>query len=385
METRKLKTMLARFYFAIRSLDPWLLGAVVLLSIGGLLNLLGTSAAQGLFVKQLIFTIVGFALIILVAVLDYRWFRSSPILGLLVWGIGLVLLAFVVVWGEAVRGAQNWLFVGPLSIGPVEIVKFGALVTLAAFFARSHQELVFPRRIFISSLIVVIPIALTFLQPDLGSAIILGALWFGVVVVLRMPLRFVAAVLLLTALVGALGWQTALHDYQKERILSFMQPEADPSGAAYQSRQATIAVGAGGFLGRGFFEADLASNLAFLPESATDFAFAALVERAGFVGGIATLTAFGVLLWRIRRVALSTTNNFSRVYAIGLFVLFFTEASLNIGMNLGMLPVTGNPLPFVSYGGSHTLIAFISLGLLESIRLHQPHAFVYDRDPISAM
>lgn len=377
--------MLGRFFFAARNLDPWLLGAILLLSIGGLLNLLGTPAAQVLFIKQLIFTLIGFSLVVLVAAFDYRWFRASPMLGLAVWGIGLTLLLFVVVLGEAVRGAQNWLFVGPVSIGPIEIVKFGALVTLAAYFARSHQELVFLRRIFLSSLIVVIPIVLTFLQPDLGSAVILGALWFGVVIVLHMPFRFVAAVLVLIALFGAVGWQTVLHDYQKERILSFMQPDIDPGGAAYQGRQATIAVGAGGIFGRGFFKEDLASNLAFLPESETDFAFAALVERSGLVGGVTALAAFGILLWRIQRVALSVTNNFSRVYAVGLFILFFTEVSLNIGMNLGLLPVTGNPLPFVSYGGSHTLIAFISLGLLESIRLHQPHAFVYDKDAISAL
>lgn len=376
--------MFHRLIGTVIRLDPWLLGAVLLLSIAGLLNLAGTATAL-LFQKQIIFVLLGFLLLGLFAALDYRWFRTLPLLGWFLWLVGLILLIAAAVWGTEVRGAQNWFFLGPLSIGPIEIVKLGVLIVLARYLAYEHQELVFPSRVILSAVVVLIPMAVTFLQPDFGSAMLLGIVWFGMVVVLRMPLRIVGIVLLVSLLSSFLVWTTVFHDYQRERILSFFSPEADPFGAAYQSRQAMVAIGAGGLFGRGFFEETLASNLAFLPESATDFAFAAFVERAGLFGALMLFAAFVFVLLRILRVGSQATNNFSRVYALGLFLLLSAEAGLNIAMNAGFLPVSGTPLPFLSYGGSHTLLTFASLGLLESIRLHQPGGFAYDRDIVSVV
>lgn len=377
--------MLTRFLATAFRLDPWLIGAAGLLSLLGLANLWGSPALAPLFVKQVVFVVVGMLLVVLLAGFDYRWFRSSSIPALLVWGTGVALLVLTVLFSESVRGAANWIFFGPLSVEPVEIVKAGVLFLLAWHFARAHADLVFPSRVVLSAFIVLVPIALTFLQPDLGSAVILAALWFLMAVLLRMPIRVTIGVLVATAGVAAFVWGSALHDYQRERILSFLSPEQDPLGAAYQSRQAVTAVGSGGFFGRGIAADDLSSRLAFLPESATDFAFASLVEQTGFTGLLAMLTAFGIVLFRIQLVARRATNNFSCAYALGLFVLLGIEAVLNVGMNLGFLPVTGTPLPFVSYGGSHTLVAFALVGFLESVRLHQPAFLLSDRETLSAV
>ena len=189
--------------------------------------------------------------------------------------------------------------------------------------------------------------------------------------------------LLLAAVILAVAWGTVLYDYQKDRLLTFLNPDADPLGAGYQTRQAVTAAGAGGFAGRGFFTEDLHARLSLLPESSSDFAFASLTEQAGLLGAILMLALFALILTRIERVARQATNNFSAIYALSLTVLLVTEITLHIGMNIGMLPVTGLPLPFVSYGGSHTLVAFAMLGLLESIRLHQPELRREEIEPLA--
>ncbi|OHA52299.1 MAG: hypothetical protein A2991_01060 [Candidatus Terrybacteria bacterium RIFCSPLOWO2_01_FULL_58_14] len=363
----------------LTALDRWLLAAIVLLGILGLLNL-AALPGPALFLKQSIFIAAGFILFAGFALFDYRILRSTPLVGMAVWGSGVGLLALVALIGEAVRGAQNWIYLGPISIGPIEIVKLGSLLMLAHYFAREHRGLVFPGRVALSALAVIVPITFAFLQPDLGAVALLAMLWFGSVLILRIPLRTVVAIVLLVIFAATFAWGTLLHDYQRARVLAFLHPQDDPLGAAYQSRQAIVAVGAGGLTGRGIFAEDLISRLSFLPESSTDFAFSAIVERTGFFGALLMLSAFAVILWRIGRVAIRATNNFSCAYAIGLLVLLASEISLHVGMNLGMIPVSGLPLPFVSYGGSHLLTTFAALGILESIRLHQPGFVRSDRD-----
>jgi rod shape determining protein RodA len=174
-----------------------------------------------------------------------------------------------------------------------------------------------------------------------------------------------------------------LHDYQKERIVAFMHPEADPFGAAYQTRQAEVAIGSAGLTGRGFASGELSAQLALLPESATDFAFASFVEQTGLFGALLVLTLFAFLLARIERVAQMTTNNFSGIFVLGVVVLLTVEVALNVGMNLGLLPVTGLPMPLLSYGGSHTLVTFALLGFVESIRVNQPQLLTLNRESVA--
>lgn len=372
-----------RILAIVRKTDWLLLAAALALSAFGLMNLGAIPDHRILFIKQAVFVAVGIAVFFAAAAFDYRILRSVPALSWWVWGGGVALLALVMLFGRTVRGAANWLYVGPLSIDPIELVKIGVLLLLATTLAKSHSALVFFGRVALSAMIVLVPIGIALLRPDLGSAIVLGALWFFVVVTLGIPFRTTVLLLLLVAITASVGWTMFLHDYQKERITAFINPEADPLGAAYQTRQAEVAIGSAGLSGRGLAADDLSAGLALLPESATDFAFASFVEQTGLWGALLTLALFAFVLVRMERVAQMTTNTFSGIFVLGVVVLFTIEMTLNIGMNLGMLPVTGLPLPLLSYGGSHTLVTFALLGLVESVRINQPQLLVLNRESVT--
>lgn len=357
---------------SVKRTDWVLLLAALMLSGIGLLNLAGIPQHEGLLLKQTIFVVVGVVVFFAASTIDYRTLRSSGALVWSLWVVGVALLGGVALFGTTVRGAANWIILGPISIDPVEIVKVASLLALATYFARSHTSLVFLPRVLLSGFIIGIPVVFALLQPDLGSAVVLGALWFFMVVLLRTPAKTVLLLLLAAVLLVGIGWNTILHDYQKDRLTAFINPDADPLGAAYQTRQALIAAGSGGVFGQGFFAEDLSARLDLLPESANDFAFASLMEQGGLLTGLLILLLLGVLFVRVERVAHKATNNFSAIYAMGLLVLLTLGVLLHVGMNVGLLPVTGLPLPLVSYGGSHTLAMFAMLGLLQSIRLNQP-------------
>ena len=367
---------------SVRRIDWTLLLAALALSGIGLLNLAGVPQHASLLVKQGIFVVLGIAVFFAASMVDYRTLRSGSAFVWLLWAVGVALLGGVALFGTTVRGAANWLILGPVSVDPIEIVKGASLLALASFFARTHSSLVFLPRVLLSGFIIGIPVVFALLQPDLGSAAVLAALWFFMVVLLRTPWRTVLLLILFAALLMGIGWNTVVHDYQKERLLAFVHPDEDPLGAAYQTRQALIAIGSGGVLGRGFFAADLSATLDLLPESSSDFAFASLVEQGGLFTGLLILLLLAVLLVRIERVAHAATNNFSAIYAMGLLVLLVLGAALHIGMNVGLLPVTGLPLPLVSYGGSHTLAMFAMLGFLQSIRMNQPELVGESVEPL---
>lgn len=361
-----------RLLATIRNLDPWLLVAAVFLSGAGIMNLVGNPDFFPLLVKQIGFVVVGLLLVVGIAVTDYRIFRSSFLRAASVWVVGVTLLLFTVLFGETVRGATNWLFLGPISIQPVELVKFGVLLVFAAYFARQYGRLVFVKDLVVPGLVVGVPVLITFFQPDLGAAMILTVFWFITLLVLRMSPRVLVPLLIVGGIGSVFVWNTVLYDFHKERLLSFVSAYQGSEAISYQTRQAVVAVGDGGMFGKGFFAEDLSSRLAFLPESTADFAFASLIEQAGFAGGALVLAAALLLCARIYKSAVSATNNFSYVYALSLLVLLVVEIGFHVGMNLGVFPVAGLPFPLLSYGGSHTLMTFAMLGLLESVRLHQP-------------
>jgi rod shape determining protein RodA len=375
--------MMERVLTIFRRTDWLLFGAVLALSLFGVANLAAVPEQHSLFLKQSLFIGMGVVVFFAVSAFDYRILRSIPALSWWIWGGAVALLTFVMLFGRTVRGAANWLYLGPLSIDPIELVKIGVLLVLATTLAKSHSALVFTGRVVLSATIVLVPIVIALLRPDLGSAIVLGALWFFVVVTLGIPFRTTLLLLLLAAVAATAGWTMFLHDYQKERIVAFMHPEADPFGAAYQTRQAEVAIGSAGLTGRGFASGELSAQLALLPESATDFAFASFVEQTGLFGALLVLTLFAFLLARIERVAQMTTNNFSGIFVLGVVVLLTVEVALNVGMNLGLLPVTGLPMPLLSYGGSHTLVTFALLGFVESIRVNQPQLLTLNRESVA--
>lgn len=299
------------FLYFLKKLD-WVLVVSVLLLCGiGLLSL--SSAAYGpdakYFYKQLIFVIVGFVLMIGFAILDYRVFRNHPIFLLFLYIVSILLLAAVLVFGKQVRGATSWFRFGPLNFEPVELAKLIIILILAEYFSLRHIELYRIRHIIISGLYMLVPVGLVFFQPDLGSAMVLVFLWLGVMIVAGIKLRQLLILFLIGAIIFAVAWFVILKPYQKDRVISFINPYFDPLGSGYHRIQSVIAVGSGHFFGRGLGHGPQ-SQLNFLPDRYTDFIFASIGEEMGFVGVIFVFVFYFLLFFRIIKIAVSATNNF---------------------------------------------------------------------------
>jgi rod shape determining protein RodA len=267
------------------------------------------------------------------------------------------------------RGAESWYRLGPITFEPVELAKIILIILLAKYFSMRHIEIYRIRHIVVSGLYMFLPSALVFIQPDIGSVMILLATWFGVMIISGIKIKHIFVLLILGVVFIAVSWSFALQDYQKERLLSFINSEVDPRGSGYNVAQSVIAIGSGGFLGKGLGEGTQ-TQLGFLPEAQTDFIYAAIVEEMGLLGGILLLACFVFLLRRIMAISRSAQNNFARLVAAGFSVMIVSQIFVNIGMNLGILPITGLPLPFVSYGGSSMISLFTMLGVLQSIKVN---------------
>ncbi len=352
----------------VRHFDWWLLGSVFGLSGIGLLSLWSTSPP--LFTKQALFLGGAILLCGAAAVLDYRLFQRSAGLLLALHGGAILLLAGLFVFAPEIRGTHTWYQVGPISFNPAEVVKITLLLLLSKFFSMRHTELYRWVHIAVSGAYVLIPAVLIAAQPNAGTALVVMALWLGMLLVSGIKGRQVLILVLAAIVVLTLAWSFALADYQKERITSFLRPGSSSLGGAYQQQQARIAVGAGGVFGQGLKQGSQVQR-GFLPEAQTDFVFAAIAEELGLIGSSAIIVLYIVLLWRLFRFAVSAPRNFPRLLSAGTAVMIGVPAIINIGMNLGILPVIGVPLPFVSYGGSMLASSFAVVGLVESAIVRQ--------------
>jgi rod shape determining protein RodA len=222
------------------------------------------------------------------------------------------------------------------------------------------------RHIFLSGLYIAIPSFITFFQPDLGSSIILVFLWVGILVLSGIKIKHFLILVLIGSLLLVVGWSFLLKDYQKSRIIGFLEPAADIQGSGWNLEQAKIAIGSGGIWGAGIGSGSQ-TRYGFLPEAKTDFIFAAIAEEMGFVGVSILFLLFFILVWRILRIIFQSTDNFSRIICSGFLIMVISQVFINIGMNQGLLPIVGIPLPLVSYGGSSLIFTFIGLGLIQSI------------------
>lgn len=353
----------------LRNLDWLLIGAVAIIFILGLLTLYASPGDLTNFYKQSIFGGLALVIILGISFLDYRIFRERPILlmGLYVFGLSLLFLLFV--FGSKIRGITAWFLVGGLAVQPVELVKIILLLVLAKYLSKRHIELYKIRHLFISGLYAFIPMAMVLAQPDLGSALVLLASWVGLVIISGIKAKQFILIVLIGLAAITLFWNFGLQDYQKNRVLDFLNPKEDPLGGAYQTRQSIIALGSGGFFGKGLGEGSQV-RLGFLPEYQSDFIFSAIGEEWGFVGALIIILLWLVIFWRLYIIWSSSDNNFARLFVGGVFVLFLTHVTLNLGTSLGLLPVTGLSLPFVSYGGSNLLSFALALGLVLSIKAH---------------
>jgi len=351
----------------LKKLDWILIGAVVIIFLFGLLTLYVSPDDRVNFYKQGIFGIFALLVIIGASLLDYRLFRDNPFVLLGFYSLGILSLLLLFVVGSRIRGVTGWFVVGGFAMQPVELVKIAVLLVLAKYLSGRHIELYKLRHIFISSLYVFLPAGLVLVQPDLGSTIILIISWVGLVLISGIRLKQFFIVLLVGVVVLTLLWGFGLQDYQKNRILSFLDPARDPLGGGYQTRQAVIALGSGGLFGKGLGEGSQ-TRLGFLPEYQSDFIFSAIGEEWGLTGVFIVLGLWLVIFWRLYTIWQHSTNNFAQLFVGGVFVLFLTHVVINIGANLGLLPVTGIPLPFISAGGSNLLSFALALGLVLSIK-----------------
>ncbi|MBI5620402.1 rod shape-determining protein RodA [Candidatus Gottesmanbacteria bacterium] len=326
-------------------------GLVVLLSID-----------RGLFSQQAIIFGVALAVGCMIAVVD-----RALLLWIAPWGYIATLLFLLSSYvGPVIRGATRWIVVGGIQLQPSELVKPLLLLGFAWALKMFPPRTV--KHILIQFCIFLVPFLLVFRQPDLGTSIVFSLMWLSMMIAAGFPLRFLAGALLIAVLLLPLGWQ-GLHDYQRARITTFINPGIDPKGTGYNALQAMIAVGSGQFFGRGLGRGTQ-SHLRFLPEYHTDFIFATLVEELGFFGGFILLVAYGGLLWRIVRplVAGLVGSFVTFVYSVGLFAMILTQIAINAGMNMGLVPITGITLPLVSYGGSSLLSLSVCFGMLWALR-----------------
>lgn len=352
----------------LRNFDWGLFGAMFLLIGVGLISLWSLSPGE-FFLRQLLWIGIGLAAVFILASLDYRIFRNHGGVLILLLIAGVLLLSGLLIFGPKTRGVAGWFRIGTVAVEPVEFIKLLLVLILAKYFSRRHIEIYQVRHLLVSGVYMCVPVLLVLLQPDLGSAIILVAIWILLVVFSGIRFRHLAGAALLFLICFSVAWFFVLAPYQKQRITTFFDPYRDPRGAGYNVIQSMIAVGSGGVVGKGIGYGTQ-SHLNFLPEPETDFIFAAFAEETGFVGGVLFLIFLFFFLWRGLRIGRSAHDNFSKLFVLGFSALVFFQSSVHIGINLGILPVTGITLPFVSYGGSSLLSLMAGVGILESIRIH---------------
>ncbi len=339
----------------------FVLFSAFLISLAGLLTMSGLSFSDPYFVKQGLWIVISFAIALVCSRVDYRFLNDTKVVTVL-YAFSIVLLFMVVIFGKVAKGAQSWFSIGGFSFQPSDLVKLVLIIVLAKYFSRRHIEIAYIKHIFISFLYLFVLFALIMLQPDLGSGMVLLSIWFGLVFISGISKKHLFVVFGISAIIFLLAWGFMFKPYQKARIMNFVNPLADIRGSGYNAYQSTIAVGSGGTFGKGIGYGTQ-SRLEYLPEYRTDFIFAAYAEEWGFIGSVFLLVLFLLLFSRLLSFASSAYSNFESLFTYGVVIWFMTHMIVSIGMNIGVMPVTGIPLPFMSYGGTHILIEGIALGM----------------------
>lgn len=339
-----------------------LITAAVILSLLGLVTMNSFTGESSFFIHQLLWIAISLAVMVAVSRVDARiLYKSSVIMGIYL--LSLLSLILVLAFGTVTLGARNRFDFGFFAFQPSDPVQLMLILVLAKYFARRHMDIGHFKHILVSGAYAGLVFFLLFLEPDFGSAMIVFCIWLGMVLIAGISRKHLIAVFLIGALASAGLWMFAFKDYQKERILTFLHPLADIQGTGYNAYQSTIAVGSGGLLGKGIGYGSQ-SKLEFLPEYETDFIFAAYAEEWGFIGVIVLLILFGVVFWRLLYHAQYASTNFETLICAGITLWFFAHLIIHAGMNVGILPVTGTTIPFLSYGGSHLMTEFAAIGLV---------------------
>lgn len=350
------------FLTLLSRVEAVLIIPVFFILIAGLLTMSSFQGNDSYFWKQGLWIIVSLTVFGFAALFEYRFLKQTRVV-VTIYVILLGILALLFVLGHISKGAQSWFAFGGFSFQPADLMKLGLIIVLAKYFSRRHIEIANIRHIIVSGVYAFIPFALVALQPDFGSAMVLFAVWFGMVLVSGISKKHLFAVFAILIITFSLAWNFVFKPYQKARIMNFIYPLQDIRGTGYNAYQSTIAVGSGGVFGKGLGYGTQ-SRLNFLPEHKTDFIFAAYAEEWGFIGSILLLLFFLLVVYKLATYALVADSTFEALFTYGVLIWFLTHIAINIGMNIGIMPVTGIPLPLMSYGGSHLLAEMLALGMV---------------------
>ena len=351
------------FHFKLlREFDWVVIGTIFLLAVIGLSAVYSTSPTH--LKKQMIFFVIGFILMFGLAMkMNYRSLKNYTFSFYLAM---LLILVGVLIFGHSIRGVSSWFNLGFFAFQPVELTKLIMIIILAKFFSKYSHYLRQWRFVALSGIYLALPVGLTLLQPDFGSSAILVLIWFGMILAAGLTLKQFVILGLIFSILFVIAWGFLFKNYQKSRFLVFLNPQTDTLGYGYNVIQSIVAVGSGGFFGQGLGFGSQ-SQLKFLPERHTDFIFAVIAEELGFFGVIVLLSLFVLLFYRLFKIIFLSKDSFAQLLVVGVIVFLASHIIINIGMNVGLLPVAGISLPFISYGGSNLLIAFLAIGLIQSI------------------
>jgi len=344
--------------------DPMLFALLFILSAIGVVLLYSASGSNtDLMLRQAVRLAVAFILLIVVANIPLRLIKKISVVLYL---IGVLLLLAVMFFGEVGKGAQRWLDLGFIRFQPSEILKLAVPMVVAAYLSNRLLPVGW-KELIISVVLVMIPVLMIARQPDLGTAILVGSAGFFVLFLAGVRWRIMLVLGVLLSLMAPILWKVALHDYQRARILTLLDPESDPLGSGYHIIQSKIAIGSGGVYGKGWLNGTQ-SQLDFIPERSTDFIFSVFGEEFGFYGSLLLIFLYVVIIYRGLYIAASSSDNFGRLLAGALSLTFFVYLFVNTGMVTGMLPVVGVPLPLISYGGTSMVTLMMGFGLIMAIR-----------------
>ena len=363
---------------AWRAFDLQLAAYAALLATLGLVMAYTNSVESGsspldagtTFTRGLMWAGIAIVTFVLATAFDYRWLKT---LSWPVYGLQLGLLALTLAIGDGIGGSARWINLGPLTFQFSELAKILMIVVLAQYLASRQARLDSLRAILGACVLVGPPLILVMLQPDLGTSLVFAAILAGMLWMSGASLVWLGALAAGVVAMIPIAWTYILRDYQKERLTSFLNPTPDITGSGYQLYQSQIAVGSGGWFGRGLTNGTQAQG-DFLPVQATDFVFSVLAEELGFVGGLVLFVLFALLLWRVLVAGWRSRDPFGTMFAAGMASMILFQLVVNVGMVMGIMPITGIPLPFVTHGGASLVSMAIGLGILQSINIRQTRA-----------
>ena len=348
--------------------DWTLLLPALTLSFLGILTMSTFGQGVSLAPRQLLWLLIAFVVYLTLSTIDVRFIRRTPVV-MTLYALAFLLLTLLLLFAHPVLGARAWFSLGPISFQPADLAKFALLALLAKYLSRRHVEIGDFRHIIVSGAYAFTLALLILVEPDMGNAIIFGPLWLGMMLVSGISKKHLAVLGLIGLIAVSALWFGGLKPYQRARVVSFVNPAVDIRGSGYNAYQAKIAIGSGELFGKGVGYGTQ-SKLRFLPEYQTDFIFAAFAEEWGFAGVVLLLSLYALLFARLAQIARAAATNFDAFFTLGVLFLFATHVALHTSISLGLLPVTGTTIPFMSSGGSHLVLEFAALGIVTSLARH---------------